>query len=153
MTGSSADPVVRARCRTSTAGAPALVVFADETRLKCLRPLRRGFRHCFVAVQSAQGWVICDPLSHQTDLAFLAGLGARELAGWYRERGLVVMETRVRPAPLRPAPVRLFTCVEAVKRILGIHSYWTWTPWQLYQLLLRSGPASESLDRSPKIGI
>jgi hypothetical protein len=33
---------------------------------------------------------------------------------------------------MRLAPVRPFTCVEAVKRLIGIHAPWTLTPWQLF---------------------
>ena len=87
--------------------------------------------------------MICDPLSHQTDLNVVAGLTAGELAEWFRSHGLLVVETYVRAAPSRPAPIRPFTCVEAVKRILGIHAPRVLTPWQLYRLLAR---ADESLD-------
>jgi hypothetical protein len=116
-------------------GDPALVVFADESGLKCLRCLRRGFRHCFIAVCSARGWVVCDPLSHQTDLSIVDGFSPPELAAWYREYGLVVVETHLRLALLRPAPLRPFTCVEMVKRVLGLNAPWVLTPWQLYRLL------------------
>lgn len=116
---------------------PALVVFMGSSDLKRLRLLRRGFRHCFVAVFTAGGWVICDPLSHQTDLGIVHGFSADELAGWYRNSGLRVIETRVRAAPRRPAPLRPYTCVEAVKRVLGLHAPWVVTPWQLYRLLSR----------------
>lgn len=120
------------------AGAVALVVFVDDTDLKYLRILRRGFRHCFVAVASGDGWVICDPLSHQTNLGFVGGLHEADLASWYRALGLRVIETRTRPAPCRPAPIRPFTCVEAVKRVLGIHAPWVLTPWQLYRLMTQT---------------
>jgi hypothetical protein len=79
--------------------------------------------------------VICDPLSHQTDLSIVDGLSPPELAAWYRDYGLLVVETHIRPAPLRPAPIRPFTCVEMVKRVLGLHAPWVLTPWQLYRLL------------------
>jgi hypothetical protein len=107
----------------------ALVVFADNTDLKFLRSLRRGFRHCFVAVHTAGGWVICDPLSHQTDLSIVDGFSPQELAAWYRSYGMRVIETHVRAAPFRPAPLRPYTCVEAVKRVLGLHARWVVTPW------------------------
>ena len=110
----------------------AIVVFAGEASLKWLRLLRPGFRHCFVLVRRHDCWVIYDPLSHRTDLAVIAGPSMGELAEWYRERGLQAIETTVRRAPLRSAPLRPFTCVEAVKRVLGIHAPWVTTPWQLY---------------------
>jgi hypothetical protein len=136
------------------AGREALVVFADDTSLKCLRPLRRGFRHCFVAVASCNGWVICDPLSHQTGLGFVQGLSAADMASWYRSRGLRVIATRTRAAPQCPAPIRPFTCVEAVKRVLGLHAPWVVTPWQLYRLLQEvSAEDIEALDKEPMIGV
>jgi hypothetical protein len=126
---------------------PALVVFADNTELKFLRWLRRGFRHCFVAVHTAGGWVICDPLSHQTDLSIVDGFTSEELAAWYRSYGMRVIETRLRTAPFRPAPLRPYTCVEAVKRVLGLHARWVVTPWQLYRLLRQQQMIHSGLDR------
>lgn len=114
---------------------PAVVVFVNDSSLRWLRCLRSPFRHCFVAVQQDECWVICDPLSHRTDLLVIGRHSARQLAHWYREHGLIVVETCVRPAPMRLAPIRPFTCVEAVKRVLGIHARWVLTPWQLYRLL------------------
>ena len=117
--------------------APALVVFAGETSLGCLRILRPGFRHCFVAVFRNDHWIICDPLCHRTDLLVISKEAASDLGAWYRHHGLTVIATSVRPAPLRIAPLRPFTCVEAVKRVLGIHARSVNTPWQLYRYLSR----------------
>lgn len=113
----------------------ALVMFADRHEMKCLRWLRRGFRHCFVAVETDGGWVVYDPLSHQTDLAYANGATAEDLARWYRRHELVVVQTRISKAPMRMAPIRPYTCVEAVKRVLGLHEPHVWTPWQLHQHL------------------
>ena len=113
----------------------AIVVFAGETSLKWLKLLRPGFRHCFVLVHRQGCWVIYDPLSHRTDLAVVIGPTSGELTQWYEEKGLQVIETTVCRAPLRSAPLRPFTCVEAVKRVLGIHAPWVTTPWQLYRYL------------------
>jgi hypothetical protein len=113
----------------------AIVVFSGETSLKSLKLLRPGFRHCFVLVRRQNCWVIYDPLSHRTDLAVIVGPSLGELAEWYRLKGLQVLETTVRRAPLRSAPLRPFTCVEAVKRVLGIHAPWITTPWQLHCFL------------------
>ena len=113
----------------------AIVVFAGSTSLKWLHWLRPGYRHCFVAIAQRDVWIICDPLSHRTDLIVVCGHTREDLVAWYRQHGLTVVETRVRRAPRRPAPIRPFSCVEAVKRILGIHAPWVLTPWQLYQHL------------------
>ena len=124
----------------------ALVVFADNSDLKILRALRRGFRHCFLAVHTGRGWVIYDPLSHQTDLSILDGFSPEELAACYRSYGFRVIETRIRNAPCRPAPLRPYTCVEAVKRVLGLHAGWVVTPWQLYRLLRQQQRVDAGLD-------
>ena len=36
-----------------------------------LYPLKRGFRHCFAAIQDAQGWTVLDPLSGRLIVAHL----------------------------------------------------------------------------------
>lgn len=113
----------------------ALVVFVDQAGLRCLRWLRKGFRHCFVIVRVDRGWIACDPMSHRTDLDLFGDFSPDQLAHWYRSLGLNVVRTRIRSAPLRLAPVRPYTCVEAVKHVLGLHAPWILTPWQLYKKL------------------
>jgi hypothetical protein len=117
--------------------AAAIVVFAHETRLAKLRWLKHGFRHCFVAIAQAGDWIIYDPLSSHSILTVLRGVEAEQLVSWYRRLGLTVIATRQRVPPHRPAPVRPYTCVEAVKRVLGLHAPWVLTPWQLYRHLGR----------------
>ena len=117
-----------------SAAVPALVGFVDNGGLWWLRALRPGFRHCFVAVRDEPFWVVLDPLSHHTLVRVET---EDDLASGYRRLGITVVATRLRSPPPRPAPWRPYTCVEAVKRVLGIHAPWVLTPWQLY-LWLRS---------------
>lgn len=131
----------------AAAASPALVIFADDHSLKWLRPLTPGFRHCFVAVRREGCWVVCNPLSHLTDVDVVAALPVATLAAWYRERGFIVVETEVVRPPPRLAPVRPFTCVEAVKRILGLRAPWVFTPRQLHRYLIarpRPGASPEA---------
>lgn len=118
-----------------------LVVFCDTTELWWLHVLRQGFRHCFVALGDGRGWITIDPLSHRTDVATHPHHAVQDLAAIYRSSGLTVVETFVRAAPCRPAPWSPFTCVEAVKRVLGIHALSVITPWQLYRWLGRRDAA------------
>lgn len=115
-------------------GRPALVVFCDGVELWWLRFLKPGFRHVFVAVRDGGVWVTVDPLSPHTEVAVQPVDPAFDLAGWFRARGHVVVETVARrrrdPAPLAP-----FTCVEAVKRVLGLPDRGVLTPWQLFRRL------------------
>lgn len=126
---------------------PAIVIFGDTCGVWCLRFLRRGFRHCFVAILSLDTWVIVDPLLHYTELAVLPGVAQRDVVAWFRTRGFTVVETVTRSAPLRCAPVGLHTCVETVKRVLGIHSRVIVTPWRLYRHLCQQ-PVDPALDTS-----
>jgi hypothetical protein len=114
---------------------PAIVLFAGSTQLKWLRFLKPGFRHCLIAVRLGNAWVIIDPLSHKTALNVVEGFSADELSGWYESQGLKAVRTFVREAPPKVAPMAPATCVEAVKRILGIHAWSIMTPRQLYDYL------------------
>jgi hypothetical protein len=113
----------------------ALVVFSGEAGLPWLRLLRKGFRHCFVALEIGDRWVVIDPLSHYTHVEVYAGLDAERLAAGFRARGLTVVATRSGRPPRRPAPWRPHSCVEAVIRLLGLRAPWVWTPWQLHRHL------------------
>lgn len=112
-----------------------LVVFADATDLWWLRLLRPGFRHCFVALASANGWVVIDPMSHVTAVAYFPFSEDFDLCDWYRQHGLTVVPVKKNTTDRRVAPFLPHSCVECVKRILGIRALRVLTPWQLYRHL------------------
>lgn len=112
----------------------AVVAFSGAAPLWWLHLLRPGFRHCFVLVRIDSGWLLLDPLSHRIALALLPA-GA-DPAAHYRALGHVTLTVPVALPPRRPAPFAPFTCVEAVKRVLGLHDRFVLTPWQLFRRLL-----------------
>lgn len=112
-----------------------LVVFTGRADLWWLRLLKPGFRHVFLALCGPHGWLVFDPLSHQSLLHDTGLPPEADLAGYYRGLGLTVIETRIRRAPRRAAPWRPYSCVEAVKRLLGLQAPWVLTPWQLHRFL------------------
>lgn len=132
----SALRVVDATASGPGSAVPALVVFSGGTTVWWLRLLQPGFRHCFVAVASGEGWIIIDPLSHKTSLSVVEGYSADELAVWYESHGLRTVKTTLRDVPPKMAPLAPTTCVEAVKRVLGIHARPVITPRHLYDYLL-----------------
>lgn len=119
----------------SPAAGPALVVFSGAADLRWLALLKPGFRHCFTTFESGRHWIVYNPLSHWTEIAVMENLGGEALAAWYRQRGLTVVSWTRRPPPLKSAPLGFYTCVEAVKRVLGIHAPSVITPWNLYKFL------------------
>jgi hypothetical protein len=121
--------------RTLPQAKVALVVFVGRTTLWWLRAFRRGYRHCFAVVQTDRGWVVHDPLSHRTEISLLDAVPAADLIAGYRRQGCTAVITELRSPPRRMAPLGLHTCVESVKRVLGLHDRWLITPRQLYRAL------------------
>jgi hypothetical protein len=113
----------------------AWVVFSGAAELRWLRLLRPGFRHCFVALDDGRHWVVVDPLAPFTDVSVLDVPAGWDVPGWFRGLGMTVVPAPVRRGLTRPAPWAPFTCVEAVKRVLGLHAPFVLTPWQLYRRL------------------
>ncbi len=112
-----------------------VVVFGDDNCIPWFRWLAPGYRHCFVAIATGSNWVIIDPLAHQTVIESIPLSSADALSNWYRQHGYSTIITGQRTSPAKPAPWAPFTCVEAVKRILGIQHYWVQTPKQLFKYL------------------
>ena len=142
------------RVRTPVEYAPplysrALLVFSGRTGVTWLRWLRPGFRHCFVALDDGTEWLTVDPLLHRLEVR-ASGLPSEfDLAGEYRRMDLAVIEVAPAAVPLRRAPLGLFTCVETVKRLLGIRARWILTPWQLYRFLARISAAEARSEARP----
>ncbi len=132
----------------------ALIVFSGRTGLWWLRWLRPGFRHCFVLVRSGQGWLALDPLAHRIVLATIPDLSERAIAAHYRRHGCTIVVAPLCEPPRRAAPFALLTCVEAVKRVIGLPDRRVVTPWQLHCALLRRyGPLNAGLRFSEKADI
>lgn len=112
-------------------GLKGWVVFSSEADIAWLKILKPGFRHCAVLLNDGKNWITVDPLSnflevdvHELPLDF-------NLPQWLREQGHIVIQAPLQRSN-RPAPWGFFSCVEAVKRVLGIHKQLILTPWQLY---------------------
>ncbi len=112
------------------------VVFTDQSELKSVRMLKRGFRHCFVVIHDGQHWISIDPMANYMEIIIHDQMSNNfDLIYWLEENGHHVVETNFTRNIMVSAPAMLFTCVEACKRILGVHKFWILTPWQLYRYL------------------
>jgi len=124
------------------------VAFTGQTDLPWLRWLKPGFRHCFVVINDGRNWVSLDPMANRFEVTVHDVVADFDFPQWLRSRGLAVVESvpqnRNRAAPLMP-----LTCVEAVKRVLGLHDRFILTPWQLFRHLeKRSGATQKSRPRN-----
>lgn len=134
----------------SDAPAPgAWVVFSGEAALWWLRLLRPGFRHCLVVLDDGRHWVVIDPTAPRTDVAVLERAGTPDLPNRFRAFGATVVPAVVRCGAIRPAPWAPFTCVEAVKRVLGLRAPFVLTPWQLHRHLTRHPHARPAPGANP----
>lgn len=125
----------------------ALVVYDDRIGIPWLRVLKRGFRHCFLVVRGPVGWILYNPMSHRTQFGLYSNMHPDDMAAFFRHRGYTVQRTRTFASPRQTQPWRLFTCVEAVKRGLGLRCGWVLTPWQLYKYMKKYPKYENILDK------
>ena len=110
------------------------MVFSGRADLPWQRLLRPGFRHCSLIIADGGNWLLIEPLASCLQVRAI-GRVESELVSRLRNAGFRVVEAQTLPPGDRPAPLGFWTCVETVKRGLGIRSLWIQTPWQLFQLL------------------
>lgn len=122
----------------------AIVIFGPSS-LGYLKLLKPGYRHCLVATQSGGQWHLLDPLSNGMELTTLGEATPAEIIASFRDCGYDAIAVQRHPPRRRTMPVSPFTCVEAVKRVLGIRSWLVMTPWQLRRYLDRRKAAISNL--------
>ena len=121
----------------------AMIIFVDHTECRWLQPLRRGFRHCFVALQHSSAWLVCDSLKSHMELTLLNPPSSFDLATYYASQGHRVLVGRIgSPQPRSAVAFAPLTCVSVAKRLLGIRAASVWTPWQLFSHLLNAQPCT-----------
>ncbi|HEY1096918.1 MAG TPA: hypothetical protein VGF14_06725 [Alphaproteobacteria bacterium] len=113
----------------------AWVCFSGETELWWLRALKKGFRHCFAIARNQNHWLAIDPLSPHLEITILPVPPSFDLPHWLQQNGLTLMRAPIRRDLQNPAPFFIFSCVEVIKRFLGIHRRRIVTPHQLYAFL------------------
>lgn len=115
------------------------VVFTDNTSLWWLRLLKPGFRHCYVLLEleANNTWLELNPYSNQLIIkTYQQHFKFNFIQYLQKKLASHILEFEISPAPLHCAPLSAFTCVEFVKRILGIHDVLVLTPYQLYKKII-----------------
>ena len=122
-------------------GRPAMVVFIDHTECYWLQSLKRGFRHCFVALKHGRTWLVCDSLKSHMELTLLDLPPSFDLGRYYAAQGhRVLLGGTGLHVPRAAVALTPLTCVSVAKRLLAIRAAWVWTPWQLFSHLLHDQP-------------
>jgi len=117
--------------------APAWVAFVDAATPAWLRLLRPGMRHCLIFL-AGDGFYLCiDPLLNLTRVEVLS---KPQLDWQFRlllAGGAVIVPVDRLPAcPPRRLGLPLHSCVEVVKRLLGIDDRRVVTPYNLLRHLM-----------------
>ncbi|HEX2524949.1 MAG TPA: hypothetical protein VHL31_01440 [Geminicoccus sp.] len=122
-----------------TTPSDALVVFEDRSDSRWLTWLRPGFRHCYCLVRAERGWILIDPLLRSLHVSWLDLPKEFDLVEHYVGLGRIVITGRC--PSFQAAFARLYpvTCVEIVKRTLGLGHVRAWTPYQLHRALVDLG--------------
>ncbi len=114
----------------------AFVAFTGKTDIRWLRILRPGFRHCFVILCDEDHWILLDPMSSHLEISLHSVSEEFDLLGGLAGQGYLIVPAYIDRTRCKPAPAMIFSCVEAVKRVIGMHDRFVITPWQLYRRLI-----------------
>lgn len=121
------------------------IVFTGKTDIAWLKFLKPGFRHCYAVINDGHKWMSVDPLSGYTDVQIYHHIEPNfDLPSWLQKQGHRVVKSVVKQDKSKSAPCMIFTCVEAVKRIIGVHKRSVITPWQLYRFLKKQSQDQKS---------
>jgi hypothetical protein len=113
----------------------AWIIFGGRADHAWQRWLKRGFRHCFAAIEDEAGWLVLDPLSGRLLLGRVQVPPGYDLPGFYGRAGLTAvgpfaLEDSMRGASLGWMPL---TCVALCRAVLGPQAPFALTPAGLYR--------------------
>ena len=112
------------------------VVFSPVTTLWYLGFLKAGFKHCFLILEDNGYFFIVDPLASKIELMSLRLFGDG-IVSEFERLGMKVVKAEINSYVSPAWKFGIFTCVEVIKRILGVYSFKVITPYQLYKYLLK----------------
>lgn len=120
----------------------AYVVFVDNTSLWWLKFLKKGFRHCYMIFslgKNPQLLIELNPMSNQFYVfKHTSIMGCDYIFHLKQKDNVKILPVTIKQSELKTAPLGAFSCVEFVKRVLGIHRFWLFTPYQLYKFLTKT---------------
>lgn len=113
----------------------AIVAFEHREPRFPLNGLKEGYHHCLCLIGSGDGWIMVDPLKKSLHIERISSFKLDFIVSkLYLSAESVLYGKRV----INNSPgyeLRLLTCVETVKRAIGVDGSWIVTPWQLFRRL------------------
>ena len=110
----------------------AVVGFGGEPTLWWMRFLKKGYYHCLVAIKCQKEWLLIDPLLHCIDIVLIKKGNIRL---YLKKHGYKTLDVNIKEPVNKLLRVSVFTCVETVKRIIGIQKRSVITPYGLFKYL------------------
>ena len=94
------------------------------------------FQHCYAVKESAGGefWIIVDSKNCYTDVRIASKIDYPHIRCLAPDSVILSVKAIIDPDKYRYT-LCLFNCVEMCKAVLGIKSFWVFTPYQLYKRL------------------
>lgn len=120
----------------------AYVVFCDSDALWWQRFLKKGYRHCFLILQDkSNNYLFIDNTSKRITFNLLENYQYENIPTLCRSLNAKLIKIPVNEMMMSSNfnnssdPIPLLTCVELIKRILGINKKSIITPWNLFKYL------------------
>ncbi len=107
----------------------AVVGFGGQPTLWWMRFLKKDFYHCFVALGRGNEWLIIDSLLHFTDAIIVR---TDDIRPFFTKRGYRFVEVGIKEPKRIRLRVMPYTCVETVKRFIGVEKWRILTPYSLF---------------------
>jgi hypothetical protein len=94
------------------------------------------FQHCYAIRESDGGqfWIVLDNKSCYLDATILPKSEYPHIRSIEPDSVILSINAKIEPNNYRHT-FCVFNCVEVCKAVLGIRSFWVWTPYQLYKRL------------------
>jgi len=119
-----------------------VVVFRDsDSKHWIMKYLKPGFRHCYICVKCGGHYIAVNGIDSFTDLAIIENL--EEITN--KTDKILQFSSKININFYRGG-LNWFNCVEVVKSHMGIKSLTTFTPYQLYKLMVKGMGSKTSFD-------
>ena len=113
-------------------------VIFRKTRLKhwVFKWLDSELQHVYAVKESPGGefWIVIDGKNSVTQVNLLSKVDYPHIRCIEPDSVILSIRAIIDPSSYRHT-LCVFNCVEQVKALLGIRSFWCWTPYQLYKRL------------------